>query len=1380
MIDEWVFATSPSSLDVAEFTRFVHPGTGEVFGTPGPDALGARPCVRGILDRLMALDLGYRTDPSPVGPVQDGPSARPLRDPASVLAQGAGTSVELSAVLAGCLIAAEVRSWVTFATMPGGQLRAFVVADVSQNVRWDENGVEAGVPVLPVPWSPERDPRAAQWLERVRDGDELWILDSARLGLGHHDPGPVHRDDPEAFLDTFDDVAACDLAAWRPSDCVSFPLPGLPWLDALPAEPDGEVAPAPGGPDDPTPADRSIAWLSLARNQVVPFKRSPAFDELLTRTTDWVEHGNADEHLAGRGLVGWLSITGQGGTGTTRMGLEVLRHIRSDREAAAGSFGWLHAGATEQTRLTPDTIASMMQRAGTVGVLVDDITALSRHDLAELATRALWRPAGWGPVVLVVTAPTATIWPDILADAFGPPLATVELSQTDRRDLVDPQQLFIRCASRFAGILGHDGPTPDAPAKVREMSPLETTMSAALALLGEKPGDPSRTYDVVLEREHARWERLCELDPDPNLRAELDEVLALVCLCRPYRNMSLHGEHIYSVRSDEILTRFFTDDSDRFVPLRPDPLADRLIRAAFATRPDRLWKVLVRVLRDPDLLEAFLVTVDRVWDADTAPEWLDELLDRLLVDGDAAVTSTCLSVLARCRDGYVGRWVIGALDGGRDGDALATAIVTEEDSGHLPPAPLIAAAGHLLAADREPVVRARALAALACAHEAAGDTRRAIDRGDQAIRSLHPLADADATYRLELVEAMHRQALRLEGDPATFDDAVALHDEVIGLFRSVARADPGRQLDLALALGHHANRIAGESGRFDDALSLGEEAISALRQFPEADPRIPVELARIAIDHAVRLTEVPGRFGEAIDLGDEAVRIMRTEAEADPRNLGDLAGALGNQATWLSTVPDRVDEAVDAGDETVDIYEALALDDDRFLPRLADALSAQAERLAEVAGRPEEGVLLGEEALRIHRSLVDENLDWLPRLGAAVHDQAVLVDRLADRAPDAIAFGDEAIHILRPVADGDRRQLPQLALVVDAQARRLDAVPQRRREAFELGREAVRINRVLAGNDNRYLPALAGALAAQANRVEQIDGRFADAVDLADEAILIHRALAEIDDRHLDAFETTLTVHAFRLEGARGNLARAVEVGAEAVRVARRIAQIDRAKLVRLAADLTSQANRLQRMMGGRDTAVEMGDEAVGVYRIVVASDPSQAFAFSRLLQAQAARLDTVPPRAGDAVALGDEVVPIARRLAGIDARYRPALATCLDEQANRLVRLPDRVSEGVRLGDELIGLCRPMAGHGPAYLSKLGEYLNGQAIRVGDAAGRHADAARLGEEAIGVFQQLARDDETYRTHLAWVMDTQAHWLDALKDRRGAKALRGAAANLRR
>jgi tetratricopeptide (TPR) repeat protein len=204
-------------------------------------------------------------------------------------------------------------------------------------------------------------------------------------------------------------------------------------------------------------------------------------------------------------------------------------------------------------------------------------------------------------------------------------------------------------------------------------------------------------------------------------------------------------------------------------------------------------------------------------------------------------------------------------------------------------------------------------------------------------------------------------------------------------------------------------------GRQQDALALTEEAVRLYRDLAETNPAFLPDLAGSLNNLGNRHSEV-GRRQDALALTEEAVRLYRDLAETNPAFLPDLAGSLNNLGTCYSEVGRRQD-ALALTEEAGRLYRDLAETNPAFLPDLADALTNLGNRHSEV-GRRQDALAPTEEAIRLYRDLAETNPAFLPDLATALtnlgnrYSEAGSSDRgeaaweqaITESAPQAAAY----------------------------------------------------------------------------------------------------------------------------------------------------------------------------------------------------------------------------------------------------------------------------------------------------------------------------------------------------------------------------------------
>ena len=186
------------------------------------------------------------------------------------------------------------------------------------------------------------------------------------------------------------------------------------------------------------------------------------------------------------------------------------------------------------------------------------------------------------------------------------------------------------------------------------------------------------------------------------------------------------------------------------------------------------------------------------------------------------------------------------------------------------------------------------------------------------------------------------------------EEALAPSEEAVTIYRHLAAADPDAFLpDLPLALNNQAGLLA-ELGRLEEALAASEEAVAIRHDQAAAsqDVFLP-DLAMALTNQSLHLSAL-GRLEEALAASEEAVTTYRHFAASHPDAfLPDLANALTNQSGRLAELG-RLEEALSIIEEAAAIWhDQAATSPDAFLPDLANTLINLSSCLAELrpAGR---------------------------------------------------------------------------------------------------------------------------------------------------------------------------------------------------------------------------------------------------------------------------------------------------------------------------------------------------------------------------------------------------------------------------------------------
>jgi tetratricopeptide (TPR) repeat protein len=492
----------------------------------------------------------------------------------------------------------------------------------------------------------------------------------------------------------------------------------------------------------------------------------------------------------------------------------------------------------------------------------------------------------------------------------------------------------------------------------------------------------------------------------------------------------------------------------------------------------------------------------------------------------------------------------------------------------------------------------------ALSEQTVGLRERAAPVQDRIAGQLRALAaQRPEAFRPNLAGSLNNRAAMLSelGRP---EDALARAEEAVALFRALAAQRPDAfGLDLAMSLNNLANRLS-ELDRREGALACAEEAVALHRALAAQHPHaFRANLAGSLSNLAAILSEL-GRREDALVCAEEAVALYCAPAARRPDAFRpDLAMSLNNLAAILSELGRRED-ALECAAKAVGLYRALAAQrPDAFGPELAGSLNNLANMLSEL-GRPEDALARAEEAVALYRALAAQHPDvFRSNLAISLNN---LANRLSEfgRREDAPACAEEAVGLYRALA-AQRPDVfrPDLAMSLSNLAAMLGEVG-RREDALVCAEEAVALRRALATQrPDASRPDLAGSLNNLANMLSEL-GRREDALAYAEEAVALYRALTA---QRPNAFQPDLARSLNNLAAMLSEVGRREDalVCAEEAVALRRALAAQRPDAFR--PDLAGSLNNLAAMMselGRREDALVCATEAVALRRALAAQRP--------------------------------------------------------------------------------------------------------------------------------------------------------------------------------
>ncbi len=733
--------------------------------------------------------------------------------------------------------------------------------------------------------------------------------------------------------------------------------------------------------------------------KVVPFRARPELDELL----GW---------CWSRGHVGIRLVTGDGGSGKTRLALQ----LGDELTANGWQQLWVKRGSEHE-------VVGAVHEMGRPCLLVVDY-AETRSELAALLDDVAADEDGPQLRVVLMARSAGEWWQQLLANADELTAALLEASALVALGPVlaagGPQEVFEDAVTAFAQKLEVE--RPDARLALSDPDPLVLVVHAAALLAvidyaaGVRPQrlavSGSEVVEALLRHEARYWVRTASQKLDLDLSV-LRLAVAVGCLigaesetgaeallaCIPDLNSAERRGQVARWLHKLYPTEHEGDaqEKDWLGPLRPDRLAEQLIAGELATRPELIARLFTglseaRAARALTVLARAALTQDRA---------IDLLRSALATDLEhLAVPALSVAVETNPVIGELLSQVIPSQPVSRQ---ALIAVFNAIPYPTIILASAAAAAGQriitLLPNDTPLAERAYwfnipgvRFAALGHPNDALRVTREAVDIYGELAAS-HP-----DLYRSDLGNSLHNLGVAYyELDCPS--DALRVTQEAVVIYR----ANLARSL---VRLCISSSRV----GRHADALVVGQEAVGIYRQLATDHPDYRPGLASSLHGLGVAYYELD-RPNDALRVTREAVGIYRELAAINPdRYRADLADSLAHLGISFSVLDhpldvlghsldalDRPSDALPVTREAIEIYRELAaLSPDRYRPNLARSLG-NLGRLYFQLGLPSDALRVTHEAIEILRELVAASLGprrvGLARLLYSLEGFAAIVER---------------------------------------------------------------------------------------------------------------------------------------------------------------------------------------------------------------------------------------------------------------------------------------------------------------------------------------------------------------------------------------------------
>ncbi len=687
-----------------------------------------------------------------------------------------------------------------------------------------------------------------------------------------------------------------------------------------------------------------------------------------------------------------LLLTGEGGSGKTRLMIEWCRHLRH--------LGW-HAGFFRPDRKAED-LDPLLEGVAPRFIVID--YAETRLPAVEpLLLKMGLQAEGQGPKLrLVLLARRKADWWENLS-RIAPQVEDLLLRSPEPRaitplvpqDTAERERVFRAAADGFSFQLGLKRPK-DLTVPDLSRSEFERALYLYMAALAALQGESIETADSLLKQtlihERQFWYDNASLFGSQRdlMSNAFESVLAAVTL--------MGG--VTSVGTLSLVPRILKD-----FPLSQDKISMSVALLLLYAGPRGEEELSIIEPLQPDLLGEELVAEALSRD--------EGLLGRVL-DGtkpeEASSTLTVLTRLARRRPEFE-KWLGTALHGRLEAlaeIALDVAVATGDPLG-LKLTEQMESLESIEVINRiQTICDSDSYRWSLPLREVA---RVATERGLELLRASQ--ADLDEEKQVEYARLASNLGVRLSG-LGQREDALNATQEAVEIRRQLAQRRPDAFLPaLATSLNNLGNGLS-DLGRREDALNATQEAVEIYRQLAQNRPDAFLPDLATSLNNLGNMLSDLGRLEDALNATQEAVEIRRQLAQNRPDAfLPDLAMSLNNLGSALSDLGHRED-ALNATQEAVEIRRQLAQRrPDAFLPDLAMSLNNLGNALSDL-GHREDALNATQEAVEIRRQLAQRRPDaFLPALAMSLNNLGKMLSDLG-RQEEAFKAYEEAVRSLAP------------------------------------------------------------------------------------------------------------------------------------------------------------------------------------------------------------------------------------------------------------------------------------------------------------------------------------------------------------------------------
>ncbi|MFI1584250.1 tetratricopeptide repeat protein [Embleya sp. NPDC020630] len=361
----------------------------------------------------------------------------------------------------------------------------------------------------------------------------------------------------------------------------------------------------------------------------------------------------------------------------------------------------------------------------------------------------------------------------------------------------------------------------------------------------------------------------------------------------------------------------------------------------------------------------------------------------------------------------------------------------------------------------------------------------ATDLAVRAIDNMRTLAGRSPGYRLQFAKWAALTTTPLLAAAGRWDEAVALGDEAIALYRKLAgenAVDDELAYGVSAACLDVATHLSANPELRAKAADLAVQGTDNMRTLAGRSPGYRLQFAKWAALTTTPLLAAAGRWDEAVALGDEAIALYRKlagENAVDDELAYGVSAACLDVATHLWANPGLHTKSADLAVQAVDNLRALARRSPGYRPQLAHVAATPTTAFLAAVGRWDEAEAVSDEAIGTYQVLVDESPDDDElgyRFAADSFEIAARLSGKPELLPRAAALASVTVAGLRPIAVRNPAYRPQLADWIMSPTVELAIGTGDRTAAIAQVREAIDLYVALNATDpTTYGPKLARA-----------------------------------------------------------------------------------------------------------------------------------------------------------------------------------------------------------------------------------------------------------------------------------------------------------------